>query len=250
MLLLATLHRVMMYWYLCTLGWSGLTKNLNVLINTLSVIELSVNASKCEFLCFNVYSPAPPLHVGEMLLECVSKLKWLGIIFSDTLLTTCLSLVASALQCIYISYGKLLPNRGRCSCLGLCKLHHSFCSPTILSGFQHAEKDHLQLSRGYFKYWKYSLSLSRWYRNHKTVSHFGLINPLVLLYNIAKDMRTNTPKKICTSDPLTYFFKISDSVDIVMLFMLCFPSFFLVDYIILFFSFFTPYLFYIIASYK
>jgi len=30
---------------------SGLTKNLNVLFNALSMIEVSVNASKCEFLC-------------------------------------------------------------------------------------------------------------------------------------------------------------------------------------------------------
>jgi hypothetical protein len=69
--------------------------------------------------------------VGTMLLKCFSKLKWLGITFSDTLSTTCSSLVASSLQCIRFSYGKISPNRGRYSRRCLCKLYHSFCSPAL-----------------------------------------------------------------------------------------------------------------------
>ena len=149
---------------------SGLTKNLNVLTTALSMTRLSVNASKCKFLCFNISNPAPSLHVGTMLLECVSKLKWLGISFSDRLSTTWLSLIASALLCIHISYGKILPNKGRHSRRALCKLYHSFCSPTVLfhSGFQHLmrKKDRLQLRRSYFKYCKLLLYLPRWCRNH------------------------------------------------------------------------------------
>ena len=48
-----------------------------------------------------------------------NKMKCLGTTFSITLLAICSSLVASTLQCICISYGKILPKRGRYSCQGL-----------------------------------------------------------------------------------------------------------------------------------
>ena len=54
----------------------GLLSNFTILTNRLSKIELSVNASKCEFICFNSPYRVAPFFAGTAVLPCSSLVSW------------------------------------------------------------------------------------------------------------------------------------------------------------------------------
>ena len=47
----------------------------------------------------------------------------------------------------------------------------------------------------------------------------------MVLHDVTEDLRANTLKKMCATDPISSFFPDLWSVDIAMLLMLCFPTF-------------------------
>ena len=61
----------------------GLLSNFTILTNELSKIELSVNASKCEFICFNSPYVVAPFVAGTAILPCSSLVSWLGLCFGS-----------------------------------------------------------------------------------------------------------------------------------------------------------------------
>ena len=71
----------------------GLFSNFTILTNELSKIGLSVNPSKCEFICFNSPYAVAPFVTGTAVLPCSSLVCCLGLCFGPTLSTTCSSLV-------------------------------------------------------------------------------------------------------------------------------------------------------------
>ena len=76
----------------------GLLANFTILTNELSKIGLSVNASKCEFICFNSPYAVTPFVTGTAVLPCSSLVSWFGLCFGPTLSTTCSSLVNQAVK--------------------------------------------------------------------------------------------------------------------------------------------------------
>ena len=76
----------------------GSLPNFTILANGLSKIGLSVNASKCEFICFNSPYAVAPFVPGTAVLPCSSLVSWLGLCFGPTLSTTCSSLVNQAVK--------------------------------------------------------------------------------------------------------------------------------------------------------
>ena len=79
----------------------GLLFNFTVLTNELSKVGLSVNASKCEFICFNSPYVVAPFVAGTVILPCSSLVSWLGYYgrcFGPTLSTTFSSLVNQAVK--------------------------------------------------------------------------------------------------------------------------------------------------------
>ena len=54
----------------------GLLSNFTILTNRLSKIGLSVNASKCEFICFNSPYGVTPFVAGTAVLPCSSLVSW------------------------------------------------------------------------------------------------------------------------------------------------------------------------------
>ena len=81
------------------------------LSTALSRVGLSVNASKCEFLCFGSPPPALPLCLGSSTIPCSASIKWLGLPFSTSLSSTCLAITSSVLKSMRVGYGKISPNR-------------------------------------------------------------------------------------------------------------------------------------------
>ena len=63
----------------------GLLSNFTILTNELSKIGLIVNASKCEFICFNSPYAVAPFVAGTAVLPCFSLVSWLGLFFGPTL---------------------------------------------------------------------------------------------------------------------------------------------------------------------
>ena len=76
----------------------GLLSNFTILTNELSKIGLSVNASKCDFICVNSPYEVAPFVTGTAVLPCSSSISWLGLCFGSTLTTTCSSLVNQAMK--------------------------------------------------------------------------------------------------------------------------------------------------------
>ena len=71
----------------------GLLSNFTILTNELSKIGLSVNTSKCEFICFNRPYAVAPFVAGTAVLLCFSLVSWPGLCVGPILSTTCSSLV-------------------------------------------------------------------------------------------------------------------------------------------------------------
>ena len=59
----------------------GLLSNFTILTNVLSKIGLSVDASKCEFICFNSPYAVAPFVARTAILPCSSLVSWLGLCF-------------------------------------------------------------------------------------------------------------------------------------------------------------------------
>ena len=89
----------------------GLLSNFIILTNELSKIGLSVNASKCEFICFNSPYAVAPFVAGTVILPCSSLVSWLGQCFGPTLSTTFSSLVNQAVKNLRVAYGKIYPKK-------------------------------------------------------------------------------------------------------------------------------------------
>ena len=90
------------------LSWikHSLITNFDRLSAALSRVGLSVNASKCEFLCFGSPPPASPLCLGSSTIPCSASIKWLGLSFSMSLSSTCSAITSSVLKSMRIGYGK------------------------------------------------------------------------------------------------------------------------------------------------
>ena len=106
----------------------SLITNFDQLSATLSIVGLSVNASKCEFLCFGSPLPASPLCLGSSTIPCSAGSKWLGLSFSMSLLSTCSAIMSSVLKSMRVGYRKISPNHGWYNQKGLCCLYSSFCA--------------------------------------------------------------------------------------------------------------------------
>ena len=63
----------------------GLLSNFTILTNELSKMGLSVNASKCEFICLNSPFVVAPFVAGTAILPSSSLVSWLGLCFGPTL---------------------------------------------------------------------------------------------------------------------------------------------------------------------
>ena len=63
----------------------GLLSNFTILTNELSKIGLSVDASKCEFICFNSPCSVAPFVAETAVLTWSSLVSWLGLCFGPTL---------------------------------------------------------------------------------------------------------------------------------------------------------------------
>ena len=63
----------------------GLLSNFTMLTNKLSKIGLSLNASKCEFICFNSPYAVAPFVAGTAVLSCSSLVSWLCLCFGPIL---------------------------------------------------------------------------------------------------------------------------------------------------------------------
>ena len=111
----------------------GLLSNFTILTNELSKIGLSVNASKCEFICFNSPYPVAPFVAGTAVLPSSSLVSWLGLCFGPTLSTTCSSLVNQAVKNLRFAYGKISPNKSCYNRNGLCMIYNAYYAPGNLN---------------------------------------------------------------------------------------------------------------------
>ena len=92
---------------------NSLITNFYRLSAALSTVGLSVNASKCEFLCLGSSPPASPLCLGSSTIPCSASIKRLGLSFSTSLSSTCSAITSSVLKSMRVGYAKISPNRGR-----------------------------------------------------------------------------------------------------------------------------------------
>ena len=91
----------------------SLTTNFDRLSATLSTEGLSVNACKCEFLCFGSPPPATLLCLSSSAIPCSAGIKWLGLSFSTSLSFTCSAITSGVLKSMRVGYEKISPNLGR-----------------------------------------------------------------------------------------------------------------------------------------
>ena len=190
----------------------GLLYNFTILTNELSKIGLSVNASKCEFICFSSpYAVALPV-TGTAFLPCCSLVSWLGLCFGPTLFTTCSSLVNQAVKNLRVAYGKISPNKSRYNRNSLCMIYNAYCAPVLLllSGMAHLfrKRDHQALRVAYFRYCKFLLQLLRWHPIRKFIARFGLIDVPSRIQSSSDDLCKKTINFIHVYDPLQPFFHI------------------------------------------
>ena len=190
----------------------GLLSNFIILTNELSKIGLSVNASKCEFICFNSPYVIAPFVAGIKVLPCSSLVSWLGLCFGPPLSNTCSSLENKAVKNLSAAHGKISPNKSRYTRNGLCLIYNAYCAPVLLllPGMAHLfrKKDCHTLRVAYFRYCKLLLRLPRWHRNRKIIARFGLIDVPFRIRSSSDDLCKKTINFIHVYDHLQPFFHI------------------------------------------
>ena len=190
----------------------GLLSNFTILTNELSKIGLSVNASKCEFICFNSPYAVAPCVAGTAILPCSSLVSWFGLCFGPTLSTTFSSLVNQAVKNLRVAYGKISPNKSCYNRNGLCMIYNAYCAPVLLflSGMAHLfrKKNPHTLRAAYFRYCKFLLRLPRWHQNRKIIARFGLIDMPSWIRSSSDDLCKKTIYFIHVYDHLQPFFHI------------------------------------------
>ena len=190
----------------------GLLSNFTILTNELSKIELSVNLSKYEFICFNRPYAVAPLVAGNAVLPRSSLVRWLGLCFGPTLSTTCSSLVNQAVKNLRVAYGKISPNKSRYNRNDLCMIYNAYSAHVLLflSGMAHLfrKKNRQTLRAAFFRYCKFLLRLPRRHRNRKVIARFGLRDVPSRIRSPSDDLYKKTINLIQVYDPLQPFFHV------------------------------------------
>ena len=191
----------------------GLLSNFTILTNELSKFGLSVNASKCKFICFNSPYAVALFVAGTAILPSSSLVSWLGLCIGPTLSTTFSSLVDQAVKNLRVVYGKISPNKVRYNCNGLCMIYNAYCAPLLFSffsGMAHLfrKKNRHTLRVAYFRYCKFLLWLPRWHQNRKIIARLGLIDMPSWIRSSSDDLCKKIIYFIHVYDPLQPFFHI------------------------------------------
>ena len=190
----------------------GLIFNFTILTNELSKIGLSVNVSKCEFICFNCPYVVAPSVAGTAILPCSSLVSWLGLCFGSTLSITFSSLVYQAVKSLRVVYRKISPNKSRYNRSSLCMIYNAYCAPVLLflSGMAHLfrKTNRHTLCAAYFIYCKLLLRLRRWHQNREIIARFGLIDMPSWILSSSDDLCKKTIYFIHLYDPLQPFYHI------------------------------------------
>ena len=144
-----------------------LLSNFTILTNELSKIDLSVNASKCEFICFNSAYALAPLVAGIAVLPCSSLVSLPSLCFGPTLSTTYSSLVKQAVKNLRITYGIISTSKSHYNRNGLCMIYNAYCAPVLLflsdMAYLFRQKDRHTLRAANFRYCKFLLRVCRWH---------------------------------------------------------------------------------------
>ena len=176
--------------------YRGLLSNFTIFTNKLLKIGPSVNASKCEFICFNSPYAVAPFIAGTAILPCFSLVSWLGLCFGPTLSTTFSSLANQAVKNLWGAYGKIFPNKSRYNRNGLCMIYNAYCTPVLffLSDMAHLfrKKNPHTPRLAYLRYSKFLFRLPRWHQNRKIIARFGLIDMPSWIRSSSDDIRKKT----------------------------------------------------------